>query len=255
MLERHFQAQTINCIVNHPSVYPWIKGGHDDPFDLSLVVENKNNVFLVGEYGCVFFIKHQPSIYEFHTCVLPEGRGHWMMQGAEFAFHWMFTRTDAIELITKCPDGNISSKAGARAVGCSSMFRTGNIWPTDKGLVPVDVWSIILQNWMKTAPRLIEAGKKFHGDLEEKYKKFCKTENHSEDEVHDRYVGVCIAMILGGQPIKAINCYNRWAVMSGYKQISVLSLDPLVIDIQEARLRLGDNDFEVISCPQVAQTS
>ena len=42
-----------------------------------------------------------------------------MVQGSQFAFHWMFTKTDAFELLTKCPHGNIPAKAGAKIVGCS----------------------------------------------------------------------------------------------------------------------------------------
>lgn len=247
MLERHFTAERINEIVNHPSIYPTICGHHTTPLDLTPVALNHNHVCLVGEYGCVLFIKHQPGIYEFHTSVLLEGRGEWMVKGSQFAFNWMFTNTDAFELLTKCPDGNIPAKAGARAVGCSLRFSTRPIWPIAKKLVPVDVYSIILQEWIKTANHLVVIGNSFHNQLELEYTRLGKSLTvHEDDETHDRYVGATIEMIRGGQVAKAITFYNRWCVMSNYKKISVVSENPLIIDIDEALLHIENNNFKVI---------
>src|ERR1700728_4510326 len=119
MLVRHFTAERINEIVNHPTIYPSICGFNTRALDLTPTTSNNNHVCLVGEHGCVFFIKHQPGIYEFHTSVLPEGRGEWMIEGSRFAFNYMFTKTDAFELLTKCAYGNVAAKAGAKIVGCS----------------------------------------------------------------------------------------------------------------------------------------
>lgn len=245
MLTRHTTAERLNEIVNHPEVYPWVKGGNTGPMDLSRFVSDFNNVCLVGDYGSVIFQKHQPGIYEFHTCVLPEGRGAWMVEGAKEAFRWMFTRTDAVELMTKCPDGNIASKAGARAVGCSMVFRTGPVWPTEKSLVPVDVWSIAIQNWPKNCPDLADTGKLFHDRLHTKYLAKGRIEPiHEEDETHNVYVGAAAEMMQNGQTAKAVSFYNRWARLAGYMPISV-SYEP-VLDIFESNLRLKDGDFEVI---------
>lgn len=247
MLERHNNSSRINEIVNDPSIYHWVRGYNIGPLDLTSVAINPLNVCLVGEHGCVIFIKHQIGIYEFHTCVLPQGRGKYMLDGARFAFRWMFTHTDAFELLTKCPDGNLASKAGARAVGCSLAFRTRDIWPTDKGLVPVDVWSLLLQQWARQTPELSEIGKKFHDNLQEKYNTMGKIEPvHEEDGVHNQYAGATAEMILGGQSQKAVSFYNRYACMSGYKPISIVSLEP-IIDIDEAKIRVRDGDFEIIS--------
>jgi hypothetical protein len=253
VLERVFTAERLNEIVNHSSIYPLVRGANTKPFDLSNIAKNTDHVCLVGEYGCVFFIKHQPGIYEFHTSVLPEGRGEWMLQGSRFAFNWMFTKTDAFELLTKCPDGNIPAKAGARAVGCSFRFRTRPIWPVNGMLVPVDVYSIILQEWAKNADNLVESGKWFHKTLDMRYTELgAKLSVHAEDEVHDRYVGAAIEMIRGEQVGKAINFYNRWASLSDYKKIGLISVEPLIIDIDDCRLNIKKDNFEVILCPQVA---
>lgn len=248
MLERHFTAERINEIVNHPSIYPVIRGHHTGPLDLSRITSNPDHICLVGEYGCVLFIKHQPGIYEFHTSTLESGRGQWMLDGAKFAFRWMFVRTDAFEIITKCPDGNIAAKAGARAVGCTQVFRTRPTWATDKGLVPVDIWSLVIQNWIKICPEIAKTGELFHEKLQEKYTKLGKIEPiHEDDTVHNQYVGATVEMLLSNQINKAIAFYNRFAAMASYLPIKLVSYDPLVIDIFEAKLIIKDGDFEVIT--------
>lgn len=245
-----YQAQDairVNEIVNDPSIYPWIKGSHTGFLDLTNVVANKNNVVLVSDHGCVVFTKLQSGIYEFHTSVLPEGRGTWMQEGAVEVFHWMFTKTDAYELMTKCPDGNILAKLGARNVGCNLQFRTGEIWPTNGGKVSVDVYSILIQQWGVKAPKLEETGHQFHECLINQYEKLGRNINVvANDDTHDRYVGAAIEMLRGKQIGKAVNFYNRWAVMAGYMPISVLSMEPLILDISEAKIRISDNNFEVI---------
>lgn len=248
MLEHHFTAKRINEIVNHPSIYSFVKGFNTEPLDLTSVISNQNNIGLVGEYGCVIFIKHQSGIYEFHTSVLPEGRGEWMVNGSKFAFNWMFTHTDAFELLTKCPYGNVAAKAGAKIVGCSLRFTTLPIWPVEEKLVAVDVYSIILQEWVKDASNLVELGNWFHEQLEDK----CKISNislnpHEDDENHNRYVGATIEMLKNGQVIKAIAFYNRWAIMAGYYPIKLLSLNPITVDIRDCALRISENDFDVIA--------
>lgn len=252
MLERHFTAEHINEIVNHPSIYPFIRGNHTGPFDLGNVTSNPDNVCLVGEYGCVLFIKHQPGIYEFHTNVLPQARGELMMMGSQFAFNWMFTQTDAFELLTKCPHGNIPAKAGARATGCSLRFTTRPIWPAETKMVPVDVYSMIIQEWVKSANHLVAIGNSFHKSLDIEYNRLgINLSVHEEDDVHDRYVGATIEMMRFGQIGKAVNFYNRWASLSNYKKIGVISVDPLIIDIDECKLKIKKDSFEVLCQPEV----
>ncbi len=247
MLERHYNAERINQILNHPSVLPTIRGNHKN-LDWSKVAEHPSHVSLVGEHGCVLFVKIQDGIYEFHTSVLPEGRGKWMIEGAKYAFNYMFTRTDAFELLTKCPDGNLAAKAGAKAVGCSFVFRTGEIWPSDGKMVCVDVWSILIQHWIKTNEFTVDSGKFFHMELEKKCaEKNISLVSHKEDETHDRYVGAAVEMLKNGQTAKAIVFYNRWARMAGYYPIKLLSLTPITVDIRDCILRISGNDFDVIA--------
>lgn len=244
---RAIDAIRVNEIVNHPEVYPWIKGAHTEPLDLTGVIENKNNVALVGEHGCIIFIKHQAGIYECHTNVLPSGRGKWVVDYGMGVLDWMFTKTDCYEILTKCPRNNVLSALAARKCGFTLDFPTRPIWPVGEALVPVDVYSIRVQEWVRNSKYLINKGKLFHNTLEIEYNKSGKSVNiHPDDEIHDRYVGASVAMIEGGQIYKAIAFYNRWAVMSAYKTVSVVSNDPLIIDIADAKLKIFSDHFEVV---------
>jgi len=170
-----------------------------------------------------------------------------MVEGSRTAFSHMFLNTDAFELLTKCPYGNVAAKAGAKVVGCSLRFTTRAIWPSGESLVPIDVYSIILQEWVKHANNLTESGKWFHETLDLEYTTLGKDLSvHEEDETHDRYVGAAVEMIRGGQVAKAISFYNRWAVMSDYKKISLISAKPLIINIDEALIQIEQDKFKVV---------
>lgn len=247
MLERHSNAQRANELANHPSIFPYIQGHSNGAFDLTETIKNPKNICLVGEYGSVLFLHYQPGIYGFHTNVLPEGRGEWMVKGSEFAFNWMFTKTDAYELMTQCPRGNVAAKAGARAVGCSNVFITRPLWPVNGNLVEIEVYSLLIQHWIKTAKNISQSGKWFHEDLENQCKALGKnTGIHPEDDEHNRYVGATVEMIRSGYVLKAISFYNRWAILAGYKLVNLLSLEPLVIDIGDCKLQIEENGFKVM---------
>jgi hypothetical protein len=246
-IERVFEADRANEIVNDPSVFPWVCGNHKEKIDLSKVVSDKNNIVLMAEHGCIIFIKHQEGLYECHTNVLPSGRGQWVIDYGFGALDWMFSNTDAYEIITKCPKNNVLSVLAARKCGFTKDFTTRPIWPVEGKLCPVDVYSIRIQEWARFAPNLIEKGHWFHSYLEAEYeKKKINLPIHDEDESHDRYVGATISLIQGGQIGKAISFYNRFAVMSSYQKISVISVNPVVIDIHESKLKINENGFEVI---------
>lgn len=170
-----------------------------------------------------------------------------MVDGSRYAFNWMFTKTDACELMTQCPQGNVPAKAGARAVGCTHVFTTRPVWLMGEKLVAVDIYSILIHHWVKIADHLVGIGEKFHDDLEQKYMESGKIiEIHEEDETHNRYVGATFEMIKYGQVAKAVSFYSRWAIMARYEPIKVLSFNPLVIDIRDSRLKVENGDFEVM---------
>lgn len=244
MIKRHFTADSLNEVVNHPSVYEWVRGAATGPLDLTIPVLDEDNVLLMGEYGGVLFIKHSPGTYEAHTQVLPDGRGPWTVDMVNEALRWMFTKTDAIEIVTRVPKGNIAAMALARAINGRPEFTIKMGWIHEGEVIPADIYALRIQDWMAKAPNLEAKGKWFHERLEAEYDRLGYEEPiHPEDPLHDRYVGAAVEMIMGGQPYKAVIFYNRWAGMTGYAPVKVVSTNPTVIDIHESLLMMREDDF------------
>ena len=110
------------------------------------------------------------------------------------------------------------------------------------------MFSIKIQNWVKTAPLLVERGRWFHRQLESEFERLGRAHiAHADDPEHDRYVGAAVEMLSAAQIYKAVNFYNRWAVMAGYQALALVSADPIVVDIGDAKARVsGPYEFEVI---------
>jgi len=249
VIDRHFDAEAINRVINHPAVYDWVRGARAGFLDLSEAVADPNNVLLMGEHGGVFFEHKQPGLYEAHTQVLPAGRGAWTVDMVRAALHWMFSRTDAVEIATLVPKGNLAARALAKAIGGRCEFRRERGWVMNGEAVFADVFWLPIQEWMRTAPELPALGHWFHERLEAEYARLGKQEPiHADDAVHDRYVGAAVAMMLGGQPDKGAIFYNRWACMAGYEPVSIVSHDPVVVDIRDALLIVRETGFDVAAC-------
>ncbi len=246
-IRREKHASNLNRLLNHPEVYPFVKGACVGPLDLTSAVANEDNYLLMGQFGGLFFQALQPGLYEVHSQCYPEGRGAWMVNFVKGCLHWIFTRTDAVEIMTRCPHGNLAALGLARAIGGKREFTNPKGWILDNKVVPADIFGLRIQDWMRTAPGLEERGKWFHDSLENEYQKIGKTEPiHPDDSSHDRYVGLACEMILGGQPEKGIIFYNRWAALADYATIKLISRQPLALDIEEAILIVRpDGNFYV----------
>lgn len=246
MIERIFDGEKINRIVNDPSVYPWVKGACEGPLDLGPLLQDKRHVCLMGEYGGCLFVQQSPGIYEAHSQCLEKGRGEWMVNTVREALHWMFTRTDAVEIWTRCPKGNLAARALARAIHGREEMVVQRGWVQNGQIIPATIFSLTIQEWMKTAPGLVEIGEWYHAKLEDEYR-FAGHEEpiHDEDENHNRYVGAAVEMIRGGQPHKGELFYNRFAVMGGYEPIKIVGVDPIQISIRDATLEMHGKNFFV----------
>lgn len=248
---RHASAVEFNKIVNDPSVYDWVRGGYEGYLDMTPVVDDPSNILLMGKHGGVLCIRHQPGLYEAHTSILPSGRGKWALDWGAQCFHWMFTKTDAVEIVTRVPFGNVAAKALTKRTHGVLEFRRESGWVKNGQPIPADIYSWKIQDWMRTAPGLVKRGQWFHDRLEEEFRRLGKKhDSHPQCDLHDRYVGVTIDMIMGGQPQKAVVFYNRWAKMAGYGTIEIATFHPLTIDIRDALLAIRNNDFWVIACQQ-----
>lgn len=248
-IERQHHARRLNEIANHPTVYPTVRGYSTGPLDLTAVVANPANILLVGEQGALLFVSLQPGLFEVHSQCLPEGRGAWMVRFVRACLHWVFTRTDAVEILTRCP--TVATKALATRIGGKHLFTNPRGWVMDLDPVPADIYGIGITDWMRTAPGLEERGHWFHEKLEAEFARHNKVEpNHPDDDVHDRYVGAACEMFLGGQPVKAAIFYARWAKMADYEPFKILNFDPLTVDIGTAILIVPTDgrDFWIAAC-------
>jgi hypothetical protein len=75
-VERTFDADLVNRLLNHPTIFPSITiPGREGPLDCSELVADPHNVFMIAPGGSVAFVRDEPGIYEVHTNFLPEYRG------------------------------------------------------------------------------------------------------------------------------------------------------------------------------------
>lgn len=240
-VRRTFDAARINGAANHPSVRPWIEGEGD--LDLGPIVAGPQNVMLETDHGGFLFTSHGEGVYEVHTMLLKAGRGRAMLDAALEAMRWMFTRTDCVEIVTKSADDNRAALFGARLVGFEYRFRLNHAMTRPDGsTIGAQFFSITLDRWMMLDAALSDAGHDLHQRLEAAKKaKGSTLPIHPDDDAHDRAAGASVLMSLGGQPIKAVNTYNRWAKRAGY---ALISLQPLFyIDIQDAVFRADTGDL------------
>lgn len=250
IIKRTFDADQVNAVINHPDVYPWVSPVEGQPLNSGPLLANRANVALFGDFGGAIFIAHQPGFYEIHTQVLPRGRGPWALNAIRDAFAWMFTHTDAMEIVTRVPKGNLAARAMAKAVHGVYEFTNPIGWSFKGHTIPADIFAWSIRDWMRTASGLIEAGRAFHTQLEAEYSRVGYTHAaHPDNDIHDRYVGAAVEMVASGQCGKAVALYNRWAVTADYQQIRLLSVDPPMVDIGESILAFGpDYKFEVVRC-------
>lgn len=244
--ERQNDAERLNELANHPAIYPWVRGPHKGALDLSPVTADPDNIVLAGEHGAEIFIPIQPGIYEAHSMCLPEGRGPWMVGFVEDCLRHLFTRTDCVEVVTRCPTRQ--AVALAKRVGLTCEFTNPKGWLIDGKQVSADIYALRVQDWMRLAPGLEERGHWFHDRLEQEFARMGRTEpQHDDDPVHDRYVGAAVEMMFGGQPMKGQIFYNRFAQLADYHPIRVMREGPLVVDIGNAILVIRNGDFYVAS--------
>lgn len=249
-IQRHHDAAHINAILNHPEVYPYVKGDIEGPLDLSAIMESEDVFVLMGEHGGQMYQRLQAGVFEAHSQFTPQGRGDWALEATRQSLHWLFTRTEAVEILTRCPQGNLAAKALARAIGGQFQWTNTTGWIMDGKPVPAEIWSLTIQDWMRTAPRLVERGQWFHERLEAEMARHGAQEAaHAPDRAHDRYVGAAVEMFFGGQPRKGAVMYNRFAALGGYLPIEIVETEPLAVDIGTAVLVMREDDFFIPSMP------
>lgn len=224
MLNRTFEPTRLNEIVNHPSIYPHVCGAIDGPLDLTPLVKDVKNCVLIGEHGAFVYTPHQRGFLEVHSQVLPEGRGKWAMAAARESLRWMFTRTQALEVITRVAKGNYAALALAKACGLKPVMTVPKGWQTKAGPVDCTVLSIHINDWL-AAPGddMVQRGE----DLRGRWISLPITDSGLMGAVHE--------MMLNGQCAKAAIFLRRWLALAGNDAV----VEPLTDS--PARIKIGDN--------------
>lgn len=246
IVARSFDAARFNQIINHPSIRPDIAEGHGI-VDAAFQIENRENVFLLGEHGGVLFLRIMIGVYEAHTFVLPEGRGDWSAAMANDGVSWMFVNTGAYDLVTRVPRGHLAAKALALRVGGRFEFATlpGAMFRSQ--MTPMDTYSLRVQDWWPRAQGFADRGKWVHERMAAEAERLGVSEpaHGDQDMAHFQIVGVCFEMARAGQLIKGVTLYNRWAILARHPTISVVSKDPPSIKMDIGTMTLRNGDIEI----------
>jgi hypothetical protein len=222
MIERVRNADRINEILNHPGVRPWVADASEGIIDISEKAANSDNVILVGRYGGFVVFKYWLGLYECHTAVLPEGRGSWAKEFAEAGAHFMFTRTDCVEIMTRVPEGHVGAAALTRSMGFEFQFSTPPETLFRGRRVSCSIYSLSLQRWAMRQSE--DKGREFHDWLNAQVKD--QGDPHEPDPWHNRIIGVVVDMARGRQTAKGVTWYNRWAVAARHPPIYLINHDP-----------------------------
>ncbi len=234
----------LNAVANDPTVRPHIGG--EGPVDLTDKLANPANIALQNARGGFLFEKIDVGLYELHTMFLPVGRGRHVIEAAAEAARYMFTTTDAVELITKLPATNRRADFMVRRCGFRKLYERRGAWDDGADLY---FFGLGLEDWRQTDDRALAAGRDFHATLEAAKDAVTSVlTTHPDDETHDRVVGATVLMIQAGQVRKGIWAYNRWAAVAGYQQITVKSETPPVVDVIDAIIGLVDGQMEILLC-------
>lgn len=243
---REFDAAKISVILNDPAVRPWIADAAEGVIDVSKQMENPEVAFLMGEHGGVMLHRFMPGFFEVHTFCLPQGRGAWVLGMIRAAQHWLFTNTDAYEVLTRIPETHKAALGLTIKAGMTYEFTRFDGVKINDQIMPVDIYSLKLWDWVKKAPRLVERGAQFHDWLTEQAAKAGFVNPHEDDENHNRYVGAVLEMLMHGQPLKGVLFYNRWAVISRHAPITLIAVDPPEIKMDIGNLKLANGELEFL---------
>lgn len=70
---------------------------------------------------------------------------------------------------------------------------------------------------------------------------------HAEDPEHNRAVGAALMLAYTGRVTEAVELYNRWAAECSYVPMTVISQQPLMVDIGNGVLLLENFAFRVVA--------
>lgn len=239
-VEHETHPHHLNRLLSDPSIEPWVRGYAIGKLDASRLLEDPSIIVLGGKFAACVLRQVMPGLYDLHVQCVPEGRGKWMLDFSRAAFHWLFCRTDCMEIMGRLPTGNLPVKAYARSLGFRHRFTSQKGWVKDLDPLPCDIVSICLHDWVAAAPGLVERG---HWVAEHLQVSWVQEE--------ERFIGLAMEMLLSGQTqvMKAVVWHNRWADMAGFPIMQILTLDPLAVILAGTQIivRPQSQDFWVVA--------
>lgn len=133
-------AHVINYLVNHESIKPWVCGQIEGVLDVTPLIQNSDNYFFTDEVGGCGFIKLSPGRFELHSFCLPEARGKWTKDRFAEVRDWMFSHTDATEIVTMVPHNNLMARGAARMCKFTKYAKLENAWPYNGKVYDIDMY-------------------------------------------------------------------------------------------------------------------
>lgn len=230
MIRRTMDPERLNGLANHPEVRPWLLGP-EGALDLSSLVMNPAVVVLEAEHGAFLLVPIQADAYELHTMFMPQGRGVEFFGHAAEMFRYVFTRTPALEVVTKVPDGNRGAAVASTKACFRERFHRAGI--SFRGLTA--------EAWALDDEACLEEGERFHAVMEQS-----GALSHDEDPVHDHIVGGALLMAHAGNLEKGVAFYSRWASFAGYATIDIVG--PGLVDVRDAIIEVRDGRVGVLKC-------
>lgn len=227
----------VERICNDPMIRAWTSFEGAPLCDATRYLTPPNLVILF-EGGCFLLDCIEPTRYVVHTNILPGCRGIEGLRAARYALALAFLKTDMLELLSMVPVSNPQADWFARANGLALRFTRKALWPN--GRQDIRFYGLTIDDWIASGI-CSEYGKQFHRRLHDQ----ADAEPHPDDPIHDAYVGAVVELIREGSVSKAVSVYNRWARFALYEPISVISEEPLRIDIKQCVIRVEGDSFTV----------
>jgi hypothetical protein len=180
MLKRTFDPDFLNAVANDAAVRPWLLG--DGVIDLGPLLADERNVALVNDAGGFVLTANGLGDYEVHTMFMPGADD--VAGAARECAAWVFSNTDAMRIVTKCPRDNLRARKLAEATGLRVVFEMP-AWACLA--LDIDAWAMSL----------------------------------ADDPADAAWAAV--EMIAAHNPVKARAWLARWTALAGSMPVPVLS--------------------------------
>ncbi len=141
--------EDVKRILTHPAVWDWISDDNtpepgDYPFEsiwahCSVLMPNQHTVITLAP------LNHWTV--EFHTAIVPEGRGKQAIMAIRSMFEWVFTKTRNVKIITHVPETNLKAYAMARRLGLTLEGVNRGSWVKDGKIYDQALYGLMKGEW------------------------------------------------------------------------------------------------------------